>query len=99
MLGVPFPQGVTTPIHDPHLPDAEKPQKFIDWISSYFNPLSNPQAITDEALQKRYNMYEATGEERDLPISLRIKETELKSIVAPEIYPRIGIMLGYATRL
>lgn len=96
MLGIPFPPGVTTPIHDPTLPETEKPQEFIRWISSYFNPLSSPGDITDEALRNRHDMYEATGDERYLPISLRLKPSELRSIVYPEAYPRIGIMLAYA---
>ncbi|KAI0092043.1 hypothetical protein BDY19DRAFT_990791 [Irpex rosettiformis] len=96
VLGIPFPPGVTTPIHDPDLLDEEKPQKFIDWISSYFNPLSTPESITDEALRRRYNMYEKTGDERYRAVSLRLKKAELNSIVSPEIFPRIGVMLAYA---
>ena len=96
MLGIPFPPGVTTPIHDPSLSETDKPQKFIHWISSYFNPLSSPKCITDEALRSRHDMYEATDDDRYLPVSLRLKPSELRSLVYPEAYSRIGVMLAYA---
>jgi hypothetical protein len=95
VLGIPYPPGLTTPVENPEYSNEQKAQGFIEWIATCWNPLQTPENITVSALVHRYDMYEATKDDKYLPLTSRLLKNEIDALVAPHILPRIGIAMMF----
>ncbi|KAI0690983.1 hypothetical protein BC835DRAFT_1280048 [Cytidiella melzeri] len=99
VLGYPTPPGLTTPIHGPlSVEVSEKAKKFGECVGTYYNPLEEHD-ITVDALLNRYDMHSATGEAKYLCTTSRIPNSELDALIAPEIFPRAGVALAFASEV
>ncbi|KAI0773416.1 hypothetical protein BC629DRAFT_1595179 [Irpex lacteus] len=99
VLGIPASPRLVMPVHKPELSTEEKPQKFIEWASEYWDALRTPQDITTEALLKRSNVYETTGDRKYLNTVLKAQADEVESWVERGAYLRVGATLTLATEV
>lgn len=93
VLGIPSSPRLVMPVHDPLFSEEEKPQKFIDWVTGYWDALRTPEAITTEALLGRSDVYKSTGDYKYLNTALKQQEDEMEFLVAPKAYFRVGATL------
>ncbi|KAI0092042.1 hypothetical protein BDY19DRAFT_576011 [Irpex rosettiformis] len=96
VLGIPSSPKLVMPVHDPKLSEEEKPEKFIDWVSGYWEALRTPDIITTEALLKRSDVYDSTGNHKYLNTAKKLQKSEVDSLVAPNAYSRVGATLSLA---
>jgi hypothetical protein len=87
-LGVSFPPDLEIPLSDP--------LTFSVWTSLHWNSLSAPNDITLEALHNRYDLYERTGDIKDLATLRRLQKEEIESLTSFNLLQRLSAIATFS---
>lgn len=77
-----------SPIEDPAVPLAEFADRFMTWISSYFQPFTDLHAITPSALEQRKDMIETSSNPAHTPTTSRMPSADLHAATYPAVFAR-----------
>lgn len=88
MIGEMKPADAYSPLEDPNIPPSEIVGRFNTWISAYFEPLHDLDAITPAAITDRKDLTEAFPGTAYTPVSGRMSFDELQSSTYPEAAAR-----------
>lgn len=83
-----------TPYEDPTLAPAEVGQRFVPWVSGFFEPVHGLASVTPGLLRERKNMKDVSADRKYLPTSERMTLEELLSVASPAVLPRVAPILA-----
>ena len=75
-----------SPVEDPNVPPSEVAERFMAWISSYFEPLDTLQDITPTALAQREDVFALTADAKFSCTTSRMTNEELQAATYPAIF-------------
>lgn len=96
-VGGPRLEGLYHPLRDPVLTHQERLEQFRDWISFYFDPISDLDLVTEASLLKRKPVHEVppgeTADPTKTPTVARMTTQEYESVADPGVFNRSYVSL------
>ncbi|KAI0340788.1 alpha/beta-hydrolase [Trametopsis cervina] len=90
VYGTPEPRGAYITLDDPSVPPERIVHAFIEWVSSYWEPFEDLDAVTEPAVAQQKNMVKLSSDPKVRPSSTRMSQAELEAVVYPPVGARIG---------
>ena len=91
VYGTSPPRDAYIPLDDPTLPLEETAKMFISWVSTYWEPCSSLDDVSEAAVAAQRDISTLPSSSTSLrPTSTRMTKEELEGVVYPEVAYRVG---------